>query len=338
VEREKENRKATGRPYLQDIAPEVVGDSLEVVTDNVIDELMRHRDIDHDRIAALQESSAECQERVRRLLEVFPQIDEFLILMEDTFPKTPVEDLPEGMHEISGDRVRVRKALVLMLKVHINQSNRISNEAPFISHPLAVAREVLDTYQGNARSHVVAAALLHDSIEDQSRLLALEKLMLADNSDAYRATTKQLEREGALHGLGHIFGLHTQMLVRSVTSPEILKTDIPKRDKEAVYEQYIKDIFKNDEFPGAAVIKWADLQENALTVGEIYERSQREVDPGDQEKYLALYRRLRDKWEPALRVVRSFFQQVKPDHPLYEQREDAMRKIDEALDDQYRLA
>lgn len=338
MEGDPKNEPVKEHHNLQDIAPEVVNDSLELVTDNVIDELLKHRDVDYTRIAALQESSAECRERVQRLLDVFPKIDEFLTLMEDEFPKVPAEELPEGVHETSGDRARIRSALALMLKLHINQSDRISNNDPFISHPLAVATEVLATYKGNARSHVVAAALLHDSIEDQSRLLALEKRLVEERPRRYYTTPAQIEREGALHGLGHIFGLHTQMLVRSVTSPEILKTDISKEDKEIIYEQYVKDIFKGDYPEASAVIKWADLQQNALAVGEIYERSQRETDPSEQERYLALYRRLRDKWEPALYIARSFFQDVQPEHPLYEQREDAIARIDDALENQYRLA
>ena len=259
--------------------------------------------------------------------------------MEEQFPKTPPEKLPEGIDgERSGDRARIRNALALMLKLHVHQRDRIDSGQPFISHPLAVATRVLETYDGPGRSQVVAAALLHDSIEDQARLLALEK-ELAARADFPHVSPEEIEREGALYGIGHLFGLHTQVLVRALTNPRLLGERALQGEHHKAYEAYISDIFFSETLPSAvAVIKWADLQENALTIGAIADNAEAATTAPEQERYWRVYAKLRDKYRPALLIVRDFFTEVAEAHPLYAERERAIADIDTALTEHYTRA
>lgn len=332
-----------GDREITSLAPEVVRETDEEFTDEFITELLGHRDVNSGTLLALKAgASATCKERIEKLEAVNEDIGEFLELVNERFPGNGEPDILGVAVEQPKDRARVREALALMLKVHINQPNRVENDEPFISHPLRVATEVLKTYKGNAVSQVVAAALLHDSIEDQSRLLALEKGLLPEWSARRMRTAKQVEMDEALHGIGLLFGLHVQYLINSLTSPRTLKEKVATGIKNSLYENYIRKIFSEDSLsPASSVIKWADLKENALTIGGIYKRAQGELEAGNQEEHdrlLATYKKLEAKYRPALKLVRNFFETVPEDHPLYEQREEAIVQINEALATQYRLA
>lgn len=315
------NEKA--RP-VSEIAPEVSSETDEIVTDAFIDELLLHREANQQVLALLEDVSGPCRDRLARIELISPFIDEFLTTVDDTF------------QEGEGGRRMIREALALSLKVHINQADRVATQLPFAGHPISVAQRVLETYKGPDLAHVVSAALLHDSVEDQSRLLKLEKKIGTKKG----ISAKQLEREGALHGLGHIFGPRVQLLVQSVTSPHILKTDISQQRKNEVYKEYVQDIFSYESISAAsAVIKWADLQENALTLDELRERVLfEELNENDEaaQKAQILYTKLREKYEPVLRIVSEFFEHLTDEnHPLFSQKDEALSSISSALEYEY---
>jgi len=319
---------------VEGIAPKTVERVNQRITDQFIDEIMRHDKIDHERAEEIKQDAAGCSERIDRLEQVFPKIDSFLALMDEKFPKMSQAELPKGMGEVSGERIRIREALTLMLKLHVNQSDRVASSEPFVGHPLDVATEVLETYKGNDISHVVVAALLHDSIEDQAHLLALEKKLALQHKDV---TPEQIEHEGALHGLGRLFGLRSQLLVQSVTRPKRLSIHDPRES----YEDYIRNIFyKSTLTPASAVIKWADLKQNAF-IGDLYERAQMEKESGNEKEYervMYFYERMKKKYRPVLEMVREWFTDLDDkSHPLFEQRDAAIAKIDDVLENQYSL-
>ncbi|GEM_PF-1442695 len=330
-----------GDRKIRDLVPEVAKETDEKVTDELIDELLLHRQMNSSRLEELKQRSTGCAERVKKLESTFSLIDAFLALVEERFPVEHDDGKSAVTNGVRTDRVRIREALALMLKIHINQPNRIESGDPFISHPLKVAHEVLETYKGNAVSHVTAAALLHDSIEDQSRLLSLERGMMPEWHPRRIQNVREAERDEALRGLGLLFGLHTQLLVNSLTSPAALKTSIAQHEKNVVYENYIRRIFTSETIPRAvSAIKWADLKENALTIGGIYKKGKEALAMGNQEEgdyLMGMYKKLNSKYQPILQITRDFFENVAEDHPLYEQREQAIVRIDNTIASQYGL-
>ncbi|MBL4644687.1 MAG: hypothetical protein JKX80_02355 [Candidatus Pacebacteria bacterium] len=318
--------KENGRK-INEIVPEVAEETKERVTDAYI-ELMLARGEDTTHTADfLRKHESECGERIARLESVSSQVDAFLNHVEEKFAGKD-----------SAEHRRIKEALSLMLKLHINQGDRVANGMPFVAHPLAVAERVLDTYTGADASFVVVAALLHDSIEDQSRLLALEAKLA--RSEKYDVSEKSIERDGALTSLGHFFGMRSMTLVSILTSPKILETNIPQERKNEIYTRYVSSIFKNDlDEHAAAVIKWADLQENAF-IGDLYERFLSEEADGNEEeahRVLNFYHSMREKYKPVLEMVREFFENVDEEHPLYQQRDDAITNITDVLENQYNL-
>jgi len=316
-----------GNIKIDEIAPEVVNDTDETVTDAYINQMLLHKELDEEVVTHLGDHRGKCAERIDRLDMVSPEVEAFLEHVSVRF---------------QGDeraQRRIREALSLMLKVHINQGNRIASGMPFVAHPIAVAERVLDMYEGEDASFVCVAALLHDSIEDQSRLLDLEKKMAHD--EKYNVSEAVIMREGALNSLGHFFGMRSMSLIGRLTSPEVLKTDMPQDEKNEIYKEYVSLIFNNNlHDPATAVIKWADLQENAF-IGDLYERAQKAKEAGDEEGYelaIGFYHKLKVKYHPVLLMVREFFENVEETHPLFKQREAAMKKIDDALENQYNLA
>ena len=308
---------------LNDIVPVISSETDERITDSFIDELLLHKEASMDTLEILHDASGPCRERLEKIMSISEEIDVFLATVDDTFEAG------------NGNRRKIREALALMLKVHINQADRVATGRPFVGHPLSVAQRVLETYREPDAAFVVSAALLHDSIEDQSRLLKLEKA-IAEKRESRLLTSQQLDREGALHGLGYIFGLRTQLLVRSVTSPSVLKLDeVMQGTKNDIYLDYIKDIFSSTALtPASAVIKWADLQENALTLHKLTERAEKNDEGG--KKALALRDKLKEKYKPVLRAVLNFFKDLSDErHPLFAEREEAIAAIEHALATQY---
>jgi len=321
------NDKAPRR--ITEMTPAITEETDEAITDAYIDEMVLHVEANPEVFDLLNAASGECRERLEKLDIIREELTGFLNAVEARFE--------DGM----GERQRVKEALALMLKLHINQSDRVASGLPAVAHPLAVAAQTLAMYNYADASYVIAAALLHDSIEDQSRLLTLEKRLVQEKGGKLVTQIFQ-EREGALNGLGYLFGYRVQVLVESLTSPELLKDDaVAQEKKNEVYRAYVDQIFNDSTgTSAAAVIKWADLQENAF-IGDLFAGAAQARERGDThaaERIMDLYIKLKGKYEPVLRHVRDFFTIVTPQHPLYAQREEAIAKIEDALANQYTLA
>lgn len=322
---------------LENIVPEITRSSDEKITDIFIDSLLKGEDLNVDELLQkLQESGERYpvhEKHLERISRVVDQVHDFLEEVDTRFPDVSFEDDDTEHTSANQNRMRIRSALSLMLKVHINQGERADTGKPFISHPLTVAQRVLVTYTGDDLAHVCIAALLHDVVEDQARLLKLEKEMIADFETHFSKEKDAHLR--ALDALGSLFGQRVEVMVNRLSGPS---------GDNADYTAYVKDILSPDGDAGAFAIKWADLQENALTIDKIHANAYKAEIDGDKElseKLFGFYKKLAEKYKPALTVAREVFARLIEDnleeHPYYEFAEQNIKEIDDAIRFKYTL-
>lgn len=168
----------------------------------------------------------------RRLLETMP-----LHAITATYGE---EGLRERFAaEIAGfpapERRRLADALELAARLHA--ADRRQNE-PYLNHLLRVAIRIMSHY-GIRDPDVVAAALLHDAVEDHAAELAPGG-----------------RRQAALAVLASRFGPRVAELVAAVTNPEY----DPGRDKHVQYREHVAQSL--DASPWARVIKASDFTDN----------------------------------------------------------------------------
>jgi predicted HD phosphohydrolase len=141
--------------------------------------------------------------------------------------------------EIAGfaepERRRLADALALASRLHADDRRQ---SEPYINHPLRVAIRIMSHY-GIRDPDVVAAALLHDVVEDHAAELAPG------------GTT-----EAALAVLAGRFGPRVAELVAAVTNPEY----DPGRDRHVQYREHVAASL--DRSPWARVIKASDFTDN----------------------------------------------------------------------------
>ncbi|QSH39301.1 hypothetical protein JXR01_03295 [Candidatus Kaiserbacteria bacterium] len=317
-----------GGKKLSNIAPEVVKKTEEPAFDVAIEIALGHEPTIAE-IETMDNPSEQDAQFAEKVVRIKDDIQAFLHAVDTRFEKG------------KGYRAKIREALRLMLKAHIEQSDRADTGLPFIAHPLSVAHDALhmmaDEKDDAEAQYVCIAALLHDSVEDQARLLALEK-KLAASQGWKNKVPEEIERDGAFGGLEWLFDRRVRFLVQSLTSPLKESDDMSPEERNKQYQRYIESIFINqDSTP--SVIKWADLKQNALTIGLIRERAERTRDEGQTEfaeKLEGTYKKLRMKYEPVLEAVKKFFRELSDQHhPLYSEREDIVYSIDEVLKKEY---
>ncbi|HEX4255332.1 MAG TPA: HD domain-containing protein [Streptosporangiaceae bacterium] len=198
--------------------------------------------------------------------------------------------------EIAGfgdaERHRLEDALDLASRLH--RGDRRQNE-PYINHPLRVAIRIMSHY-GIRDPDVIAAALLHDAVEDHAAELAPAGTPEADQAEA------------ALSVLAERFGPRVAELVAAVTNPEY----DPGRDRHVQYREHVAASL--DRSPWARVIKASDFTDNGA--GLLYTTGPKVPDLAD--KYAALV--------PVLRELIN-----RPDTPLdLRARERVLAQLDRA--------
>jgi len=300
-------------------------------------------------------------------LKAFKEVDRVDINLPRTLDDiegllTALEDKKEMGLLDSDDIKHIEMALSLMIQLHIGQADRADGSGPFIKHPIEVASGVLETYDGSDLASVTIAALLHDTIEDQSKLLESLHVVTNDNSE-------DKSKNKALDALEQAFGHRVSVLVGKVSTPPVvhdldlskLKSRVRKK-KASKYISFIKGIVEDVDDPAAFVIKWQDAKANMLTIGNIWESTimlnkrvveivpapNPEIGSRDHDikkafestvqNKEAIYKKLRDKYKPVLEeVLLPAFETMQESHPLFEQRGQAITDIKQALNEQYNL-
>jgi hypothetical protein len=211
----------------------------------------------------------------------------------DTGPRRLLETMPlhaitatygeDGLRErfaaeIAGfpgpDRRRLDDALALAARLHAGDRRQ---SEPYVNHLLRVAIRIMSHY-GVRDPDVVAAALLHDSVEDHAAGLAPDG-----------------RADSALAELGRRFGPRVAGLVAAVTNPEYE----PGRDRHQQYREHVAASL--DASPWARVIKASDFTDNGA--GLIHTTGPRVPE-------------LARKYGPLVPVLREMI--TRPDTPLGE--------------------
>lgn len=163
------------------------------------------------------------------------------------------------LHDIARlpDPARPTEALALAAELH--RDDRYGRE-PYLTHLLRVAIRVISHYEVRD-ADVVAAALLHDAIEDHATELAGT-------------------RAAALRVLSERFGDRVAGIVAAVTNPE----RDPAIDRHTQYREHIVEALEHA--PWARVVKLSDFTDNG--VGILY------ADPTAMPKLAAKYRPMID--------------------------------------------
>ena len=172
------------------------------------------------------------------------------------------------------DRAFLERALDLASRLHA--ADRRDRE-PYVNHLLRVAIRIMSHY-GVRDPDVVAAALLHDAVEDHP-------LELSSGVDA--------SQQAALAALAADFGPRVAELVAAVTNPPWA----PDRDEHEQYREHVADSLARN--PWARVIKASDFTDNG--VGLIHTTGPR-------------LRKLASKYAPLVPILRDLI--ARSDTPL----------------------
>ncbi|WP_330256548.1 HD domain-containing protein [Nocardia sp. NBC_00565] len=175
------------------------------------------------------------------------------------------------------DTDRLTEALELATELH--RDDRYGRE-PYLNHVLRVAIRIISHYEVHDPD-VVAAGLLHDSVEDHPAELA--------------GTRPGSQTDAALAELGDRFGTRVAELVAAVTNPE----PDPAIDRLAQYREHVAANL--DRAPWARIVKLSDFTDNG--VGILYA-------DGPAMRKLAI------KYRPLTEVYRELV--TRPDTPLAE--------------------
>jgi HD domain len=170
------------------------------------------------------------------------------------------------------DRDRLNRALDLAARLHAHDRRE---REPYVNHLLRVAIRIMSHF-GVRDPDVVAAALLHDAVEDHAPELAPAG-----------------GQEAALEALAAEFGPRVAELVAAVTNPEYA----PDRDAHEQYREHVTESL--GRCPWARVIKASDFADNGA--GLIHSSGPR-------------LRKLADKYAPLVPILRGLIAQ--PDTPL----------------------
>jgi hypothetical protein len=189
------------------------------------------------------------------------------------------------------DRGLPERALDLASRLHA--ADRRDRE-PYVNHLLRVAIRIMSHYRVSDPD-VVAAALLHDAVEDHPAELA------GGADPSQRAAIAVLAAE---------FGPRVAELVAAVTNPAWA----PDRDEHEQYREHVADSLQRS--PWARVIKASDFTDNG--VGLIHTTGPR-------------LRKLAGKYAPLVPILRELI--ARPDTPLdAEVKEHILAQLDRAED------
>ena len=145
-----------------------------------------------------------------------------------------------------GDNDLVQLSLQLGLALHAND---LRTNGHYTDHLMRAMLHVVETF-GIRDPNIIAAAPLHDSIEDHLRelVLALTGEQIDDRDEALALAREVLAR---------LTNEEVVSLIETVTNPDVLEG----QDKLAVYAEHTRDIVFNS--PKGRVLKLADFTDNA---------------------------------------------------------------------------
>ncbi len=226
---------------------------------------------------------------------------------------------------------KINAALDFMLKIHLPQKDRVDGR-PFASHPLAVAEEVMKL---SADPELVIAALIHDSVEEQSDHIFVERVnrKYPDRAFAYlnvdevvKIKYKDIFKTWSFREIKERFGTKVEYYTQNMTNHDYnsLAEDtglkgVEKQDLiNKLYFEHVERII-ND--PALFTLKLADLSVNI---------DLHSLDP-ESEKH----KKLKRKYKSVIETIIEKLKNLNPDHPIYPQRDETISKLTTIYNEQY---
>jgi len=179
------------------------------------------------------------------------------------------------------DRAQVIRARNISFAVHLGQPDRPDGQ-PYVNHPLEVALCVAERFK-LVDPDVLVAALFHDAVEDQPKLLVEFLGGAPESAEGLQAQ--------ALDRLSKKFSPMVKQLVGLLTNPDFDELIVQARQKgvqtpdaelkNSLYKDHFFEILDKNE--QAFLIKLADFSQNAMGLEKLEESAKKE-------KLLAKYR------------------------------------------------
>lgn len=258
--------------------------------------------------------------------------------MEDVFSRK--EKIEKEISEFRGlvlekfskiDQEKIFTALDFMLKIHLPQDDRVDG-LPFASHPLMVAKKVLEF---NNNSDLVISALIHDSVEDQSDRIFIErtrrKNMIPD-SVSLEMTNEVMEKykdiltSWSFKEIKDLFGSNVENYVRKMTNHDYnslaenlnLTEDVKRDFVNKMYAEHVEDVINNAEL---FTLKLADLSTN--------------IDLRSLDKGSFKHQKLKRKYKSVIETILKKIETVSVDHALYSSKDKIVRDLNKVYLEQY---
>ena len=248
-----------------------------------------------------------------------PEIDKFIEIVGANFD---VEDAK-----------KINDALNLMIELHLEQKDRPEGR-PYISHPLEVANDVVEKYEVRNRDLVIAA-LLHDTVEDQSVKLFAKRLgrdygvlsreIVIKDPEALELKYQAELAEIALREIGFLYGDKVKEVVGSLSNPDFdslieeSKLNGIEKSKNELYKEHVGEAIQN---PDVCVIKYADFARNALALGNLPEGPIKD--------------KFRKKYGPVIQeVFLPVFRSITEGHSLFGKKEAIIHELEVVYNEQY---
>lgn len=228
---------------------------------------------------------------------------------------------------------KIHEALNLMLKIHLQQSDRADGE-PYAKHPLAVAKKLIEIDE-TADSRLIISALLHDSAEDMPEVLFSERANRKfPNRHNNLQITQEIQqkyahtlKEWAFKELRDLFGKEVEYYLRNLTNHDFDSlaedlsdlSDIEKLNfKHQSYARHIEEIIED---PDLCLLKYADLSQN--------------MDLQSLSKKSKKYFKLKRKYSSVIPIFIDKLKKINSNHPLYQKREEMINELEDVYQSQY---
>lgn len=168
------------------------------------------------------------------------------------YDKGMKNELINNIKSLEGAELPLR-ALDYAENLHNKQTRPSSTgRVPYTTHLFSVAQRLLDF--GYEDPVLIASALLHDSVEDQSPKILSQRGIRLDR------VPKDQREAPALEVLSEEFNERVSEIVGALTNPPVPK-ELSKEQKRKEYQKHVREILSEDEFVG--LIKTSDYLDNA---------------------------------------------------------------------------